>query len=327
MQKNEYKHTIEELKNYAKEHNGECLSNRYMGCHHKYKFRCKLHGIFRMKAKQAFYFGNWCKKCGYIARSNKIRDTLQKYQDIVNKRDGEILSKKYIDSTTYLKIRCKKHNSIFIQVPSSLTRGHWGCRKCVSSRFSEMNKLSIEDAQKDANKIGLICLSKIYVTSRIKLKYKCKKCNKTYETMPCTVRRGRGCPFCCEVQNSKREKEVRLFLESIFGKYPRQKYSWLQNKNGNWLQLDGYNALINHAFEINGIQHYKSVDFFGGKKQLKKTIRNDVKKLKICKEKGIVLSVIPYFIDDWREYLLKDMHENHLINMAERRENNINTVI
>lgn len=53
--------------------------------------------------------------------------------------------------------------------------------------------------------------------------------------------------------------------------------------------LDVYVPSVNIGFEYQGIQHYETVDIFGGEDELKKRIENDKKKKKICKENNIDL--------------------------------------
>jgi hypothetical protein len=59
---------------------------------------------------------------------------------------------------------------------------------------------------------------------------------------------------------------------------------------GQKLRLDSY---IDHpyflGFEFDGVQHFKSVDHFGGDDQHIKNIQNDFKKDEICKGRGISL--------------------------------------
>lgn len=62
------------------------------------------------------------------------------------------------------------------------------------------------------------------------------------------------------------------------------------------LELDGFNAELNIAFEYQGIQHYKVDGFFiKTKEQLHKRKNDDLLKQKLCFENGVKLIIIPYF--------------------------------
>lgn len=51
---------------------------------------------------------------------------------------------------------------------------------------------------------------------------------------------------------------------------------------------------IDFAIEFNGVQHYESVEAFGGKRKLKRQQYNDNQKRIYCKTHGIPLVEIPY---------------------------------
>lgn len=66
---------------------------------------------------------------------------------------------------------------------------------------------------------------------------------------------------------------------------------------------------IEFAIEVQGEQHYKAVDAFGGKKKLRKQQYNDDHKKRFCNVKGIKLIQIPYnLLPEYNlEKLMEDM--------------------
>lgn len=69
-------------------------------------------------------------------------------------------------------------------------------------------------------------------------------------------------------------------------------------KNENNLRFDFYIPSKKICIEFDGIQHFKSVDFFGGEEEYEKTkLRDEIKNI-FCKLEGIKLIRIPHFLND-----------------------------
>jgi hypothetical protein len=69
-------------------------------------------------------------------------------------------------------------------------------------------------------------------------------------------------------------------------------------KNENNLRFDFYIPEKNICIEFDGIQHFKSIDFFGGDIEYEKTkMRDEIKNI-FCKLEGIKLIRLPYFLTD-----------------------------
>src|SRR3990167_2486870 len=118
-----------------------------------------------------------------------------------------------------------------------------------------------------------------------------------WNTTPDKVFAGRWCPEC---SSGLAEQVFRLCFEQSFGKrFPKARPSWLVSDRGNRLELDGFCEELNLAFEYNGVQHYKKLEFFDNnpRASFNDRVRNDKKKKKLCAENNIKLVIIPY-IDD-----------------------------
>jgi hypothetical protein len=69
-------------------------------------------------------------------------------------------------------------------------------------------------------------------------------------------------------------------------------------KNENNLRFDFFIPEKNICIEFDGIQHFKSIDFFGGDIEYEKTkMRDEIKNI-FCKLEGIKLIRLPYFLTD-----------------------------
>ena len=89
---------------------------------------------------------------------------------------------------------------------------------------------------------------------------------------------GRGCPKCNE---SQMEKNTAKFLEENNIDYISQ----ARKKDLVWLErqsLDFYIPKYHIAIECQGGQHFKTVDFFGGKRGYSDRLKKDLSKYNKC---------------------------------------------
>ncbi len=106
---------------------------------------------------------------------------------------------------------------------------------------------------------------------------------------------GAGCPSCPQ---SNLEGEVRNFLIKHNIKFAQEKtFEWLKYKKK--LFLDFYLPKYNIAIECQGLQHFYSIDLFGGEEFFNLTITRDTVKRDLCNEHGIE---IIYFSKSLKEY-------------------------
>ncbi len=104
-----------------------------------------------------------------------------------------------------------------------------------------------------------------------------------------------------KTSNYKREEICRKILEEYFDDYfPTVRPKFLANpETGYPLELDGYNARLNLAFEHNGKQHYTYPNYFHKTKdEFEKQVRRDQWKHQRCIELGISVIIIPYHVPE-----------------------------
>jgi hypothetical protein len=100
-------------------------------------------------------------------------------------------------------------------------------------------------------------------------------------------------------RENKTEEQCRRILQKIFNKpFPTIRPNFLCNpvtkKN---LELDCYNSELNIALEYNGQQHYTyTPHFHRTKKNFYSQVHRDDWKRKKCRELGIILIEVPYWI-------------------------------
>ncbi len=308
---------LKELKEIAERKYIEVISN-YINIKIPVKIRCKkcsykwlaLPSTIKGKASQPWVGCPECRK-----KSNPLRTSHQTPEDKkkefnkikcrLNLQNVDVLSD-YINNKTPLKLKCNNCKHMWSSQPRSiLRRKDIICPKC---KLIKRKKEFFKKAQKVALERGGKLLSAEYINSYTTLKWKCDICNSiwksSYENV---VNKKSWCQNCSDMLS---ERICRKIFEIIFNKeFPKKIFDWLLYKNKNIMHLDGYNSDLNLGFEYNGEQHYKFVPRWHktikGFEERKK--RDKIKK-KLCKEFGIILIVVPYWIayDKMEDFIKKN---------------------
>lgn len=118
-------------------------------------------------------------------------------------------------------------------------------------------------------------------------------CGTTWEVRPDNFFSGKGCPVCNE---SFGEREIRKYLIKNRITFQSQ-YRFDDCRNKRPLPFDF--AIMNKdkvigLIEFQGEQHYREVDFFGGKEGLVQRKKNDNIKKRYCKDNNIPLLIIKF---------------------------------
>lgn len=280
---------LKELKIIAESKGGEIISSEYTNSKVEYQFKCKNgHKFWRYPPD--IKKNRWCNTC-----IKKIY--LKAVQKIAKERNGKLISTEYNNAHTPLLWKCNICKHVWPATTADIKgtkkrKGTW-CPKCAGKL-----KYTIEDMLKFAKAKGGKCLSTRYTNVKTHLIWKCGECGFEWSAMPDSViNQGTWCPKCAKGIS---ERICRKFFETIFNtKFPiEKKFTWLINNDGNQMHLDGYNKKLSLAFEYNGIQHYQYKSYFyKNKEEFEKRTRDDKRKKKLCKENGIILIIIPYWID------------------------------
>jgi hypothetical protein len=277
---------IKQMQNIARSRNGKCLSKKYLNEKLKLKWKCNSKHIW-IATPNKIKAGSWCPICAAKKRGYNKRLGIKVINKIVLENDGECLSNNYIDNKTKLKFKCK-NNHIWKTTPSNIKAGKWCpyCSKCAKLTIKQMKQLA-------KNKKGK-CLSKKYKNNSTNLLWKCNK-NHIWIAIPNNIKRGTWCLSCNE---NKKEKICRKIFENIYKvSFKKIRPKWLIYKKRP-LELDGYNEELKIAFEYNGEQHYIPTHLFHNKINLREIQKRDKFKKQKCKEIGILLIIIPYYIKE-----------------------------
>jgi predicted Zn-ribbon and HTH transcriptional regulator len=272
------KHTIESMRAEATRRGWQLLDSRYTRGNDYYTFICE-NGHTIKKTGENFIRKSPCRVC-----SGKDALTIEIFRQEASKRNWKLLTTVYSGKTQILNFQCLKCNTKF-PLKSSAVRGKKATKNCPNC--SPTKRLTIDSFKDRLKKHGISLLSDQYFSIESKYEFKCKY-NHTWEARANDVLNNEsGCPHC---RHYKMEEKVRYLLE----KYFKTKFKKTKILNGK-LEFDGYSENLNLAFEYNGEQHYKRINYYQKTNQEFLELQNrDRQKLSYCIANKIDLIIIPY---------------------------------
>jgi len=247
---------------------------------------CPEHGEFT-QLPYNHLSGNGCKECCTLNKKLKIDEFIQKSMVTHgDKYDYSLVN--YKDSKTKVKIICKKHG-VFEQKPNEHLNGK-GCARCFNTFKLTTTEFIIKSKEIHENKYNYSLVN--YVNSKTKVKIICS-IHGIFEQIPnCHTAQKQGCPICKE---SKGERIIRQFLlkNNIIFITQKTFSKCLSDKNKK-LKFDFYSIDYNMCIEYDGIQHFESVEYWGGEKDFIKRQMYDQIKNEYCLKNNIRLIRIRY---------------------------------
>ena len=241
---------------------------------------CSEHGEF-WQLPSAHLNGQGCPKCKkYRVGEGKYNTNIFIEKAKLVHGDKYDYSKvNYIDSITKVCITCPEHGE-FWQEPNSHLRGN-GCKKCA---VELKKKIVRENFIKRASKIHNFKYNYTkteYNGWNEKVCIICPEHGEFWQSGGSHLM-GKGCPMCnkskleIEISNCFSEKNIKY----VEGKH----FDWLGKQH-----LDFYLPEYNIAIECQGEEHFKEINFFGGKDGFINTNKRDINKNKLCKKNNIKL--------------------------------------
>lgn len=280
----------------------------YSKMHDNIEVTCPIHGVFKRQA-YAFLHGCECPECtrnkivksteSFITEASQIHNNFFDYTDTI-----------YTNSQGYIKYRCPIHGIINQRASNHLK---YGCPKCA---YDKMRLSKEEYVEKAINVHGhdFDYTNSIYIGMEKPINITCNKKDRFGNTHGefITIARDHiykkyGCPKCTE---SILEQEVRHLLINNKIEYTQHyRTQWLERKT-----IDFFLPQYSIGIECQGIQHFKSIDYFGGDKMFIEQIERDNLKRKLCEEHGIKLLYYsnlgieyPYQVYENLDELLKEI--------------------
>ena len=272
-----------------------------------------IDGLASIKNQRTF-FKYQCKKCSSIGfktlnnlielhKNNlgycdctyvRVHWTIDKIKKAGEKSGYKLMgSPKVIDTSSIYKWKCIKKGHITNFAIGSLKNGCYTCY--IEGKFTNLKNIK-DFLNENVPKIELIP-KQIWKGSNGSYNFKCKDCNQSFSKYIHNLIKH---PTCKTKDNRYSEIIVKLFLEKLLkiNFITNRKYSFLKNRNGNEMELDGYNDDFKIAFEHHGIQHYKNSTRYHNKKNTVEHRKfDDNLKRKQCSEAGVKLIEIPALFD------------------------------
>lgn len=301
--------SIEKYQNKAKERGGKLLSKDYLGNNIKHTWQCSKGHVWEATPGSILYTNNWCPYC------SGRRKSIDLFRKLAIEKGGKCLSSEFKNVFIKLRWQCA-YGHIWEAVPRSIEKGSW-CPECKLIKLREKasdKRISINLIREIAKERGGELLSNEYERVTQKLKWRCKEGHVFEANLHQIKSSGSWCPVCT---TNISERICKDFFEFIFSApFPKKRPSWLINSRGNIMELDGYNEELGIAFEYQGRQHYKKIDFFHkNEDSLKKRIEDDSLKKVLCANRGIVLIDVPYSVafDEMQTFILKELKNNDIL--------------
>lgn len=279
----------------------ELLSD-FVATKEKIKIHHKKCGRKYEAPASSFLRGKRCRKCtNEIRGKSRMKSEETFTQEVFNLVGDEYrLLERYKGDRQPISILHTLCGHEYKVIPSGFLRGT-RCPKC-SIRYSPTDR-EFKDRVKKLVGNEYIFLGK-YKKVAEKMKVVHTTCGYEYSVSPNGFFNGNRCPSC---RLSKGEEKVRVVLEKMSVVYVREKSFQATGEK----RFDFFIPKINAIIEYDGEQHYRPIEFFGGKKTFEDTQKSDRIKNEFCKRNGIELLRIPYWdFDEIESIVVGFLNEN-----------------
>lgn len=261
----------------------------YKNSHTKIEFRCK-EGHKWVTTPSNVLMGKTCLTCANIQSSLRQRKSQEQFVEEVRNLHPDItVIGEYVNSNTKIEFMCSKGH-VWKTAPHNILDG-CSCPTCKGEKISAQKTKSHKQFVNELLQVSPdITVLGEYKGTFTKIKTKCNKCGHEWESMPCNLLAGCGCPKCA---TSKGEKMVEEYLERhnvVFETQKRFKDCVDQRP----LPFDFYLPEYNMLIEYQGAQHYMATRRMGDEEGLIYRQKHDCIKREYCKTKKINLLEIPY---------------------------------
>lgn len=255
----------------------------YKNAHTKISIICPEHGVF-MQSPISHLRGSGCPKCAVIKNKRTTNDFIEKASKIYNDKYSY---NKTVYTTAHEKVivTCPIHGDFEI-IANSHLRGA-GCPSC--SKYGKMNTEQFIEKAKLVHGNRYDYSKTVYVSARKPVKIICPE-HGEFTQIASYHSRGYGCPLC---KGSSGERDIADLLTRNNIKYIPQK-TFIGCKFKNLLRFDFYLPDYNLVIEYDGQQHFKPVEYFGGKKIFEENKIRDNIKDNYCHDNDIILCRIKY---------------------------------
>ena len=282
---------IEKVKALAESKGGTLVSTSYTNNKELLEWRCAREHTWR--ASLANVKGKtWCPTC---ARDDR-RLGIEQAHAVAQKNGGRCLSTIYRNSSSPLEFECARGHRWRASL-STVKGDHW-CRRCGNSSSSMKKRAKRLEQALSVARSHSGSLLRLGRSTTAPSAWQCSEGHE-FKVSLHNARKGSWCRDCHGWQG---EAICRGCFETMFGMpFPTSRPAWLRNpSSGLPLQLDGYSARLQVAFEFQGQHHFRSFDgrFHGhNDSKLSDLRRRDRVKSRLCRTRGVLLIRVPATVD------------------------------
>ncbi len=172
-------YTIEDMRAWAKQKGGLCLSREYVNSSTPLQWQCKEGHKWRVAPNNILLQKSWCRRCAGLERK-----TLKDMQQIAAKRGGACLSTEYKNVGTKLTWQCADGH-IWEAKPNTITSQNSWCPQCRGNYTEEKCRFIIEQLTQYSFPPKFFAFSKLKTsnsnTSFLHLDGYCEELNLAFE--------------------------------------------------------------------------------------------------------------------------------------------------
>lgn len=286
----------------------------YIGFHKEPKrgtiidFICPIHYDKGIQHVDWGHFKNLSFGCKYCAGRGKTTEDIKK--EVIDP-NVEIISE-YLGCEKPITCKCKQCGHIWETKTKCLTSNGTGCPICNKIKANKSETKTLEKFISEMYIIDpTIKIIGNYKNTHTLIECECLICGNKWNGYPANLlNKSASCP-ACNISNG--ERQLLNTLDELGIKYQHQ-YTNKNCKRINVLKFDAFDTDNNIAFEYNGEQHYRPVDYAGNGKiwaqqQFKLCKERDSIKIQYCNDNNIRLIIIPYWEkDNMKDYILKELN-------------------
>lgn len=215
--------TFEYVKTEFEKRGYELLESEYKNVRTKMRYRCPEHPDKLTKITyNDLRNGAGCMYCGIESRDAIRRTPIEVVEKAFSDRGYILLDRDYKNGHTPLRFVCPKHPDKQTKISYTSIRQGSGCQYCANT-----GKPSLSDIKQEFHERGYELLSKEYINSTTKLKYKCRKHpNEVNEITYGNFKHlKQGCPHCAGT--------IKYTIEQARELFAREGYKLLDSEYAN----------------------------------------------------------------------------------------------
>lgn len=230
--------------------------------------------------------------------------------------EGKIIVAEDLESYEYkgvhshILVRCLKCGNEYSKRINDLLHGY-GCNKCANLK-RRTNEEYKEIVYTSTNGEYTLLSNHDRTRDIATFRHNCENSHEFDMKIHNFITLHQRCPYCKKESLGNRYSNGILKIQKFLNENSinfKEEFKFKDCRNsftGQLLPFDIYIESLNVIIEFDGIQHYKSVKYFGGEKRFKQTKINDKIKNDFCKENNIHLIRIPYTEESNIEKILEE---------------------